>query len=159
MEAALLLTGNAGTGAVAAHVASAGAAQIALAGIGASTLSQVQSARFQSDIAQQNQSIARQSAKLNARNVLVRGQKRAGLARARRGASGLDPNAGSALDLEAEAAGEIEFDRLTALFGGEVQARDNRVREIGARRRVGRAATSGLFASGTTIFGGNTILG
>ena len=96
---------------------------------------------FEAKIARQNATIALQRSEAESVRVARDRARRQGLLRATIGASGVQLT-GSPLDLLAEEAMEGEEARLAVLFGGEAQARNERIRATAAKAR-GRAALNG----------------
>jgi len=101
---------------------------------------------FEAKIARQNATIALQRSEAESVRVARDRDRRQGLLRATIGASGVQLT-GSPLDLLAEEAMEGEEARLAVLFGGEGQARNERIRATAAKAR-GRAALIGGIGKG-----------
>lgn len=84
--------------------------------------SQANSLDAQSQVAQQNASLAIASGEANARRQQMLGNQKIGSEKAGYGASGIDSTQGSALDVIQSSAMNSELDRLNILHGSQVQA-------------------------------------
>lgn len=137
------------------------------AGAGFSAIQAKRTGTFQRRVAERNAEVAEQNASLelkrgeaNADRIerqrrLARASTRAGF-----GASGTDPNTGSALAVSIDQAIESELDVQTALFGGKIGERDQ-LFEAGTQRAKGSAATKAAQGAvfGSVLSGVGTVAG
>ena len=125
-------------------------------GTAISTISSVQSARFNQDVANRNAALAAQKGQVEA--AAFRRQTRAEQGRriANIAASGLDPGFGSAQSILRTSAEQDEFDALLLEQGAASQAAGFRAEAGFQRRRAVGAGVGGAFGVGTSILRGLT---
>ncbi len=135
--------------------------ELAIAGLVLQAGSQISQGITQNNIADRNADIAerdavarRQKAEVDADIQSRQDERTRSAARAKRGASGIDPNTGSSLITEAEDEFVSELNRNNILFGGEVEAK--RFENEAEVTRAGGASkrSAGFLGAGSTLLTG-----
>ncbi len=150
--AAVATTAAAGT-AAAGGIGAVGSTLLALSagGTALTTLSQVQAARFNKDVAKRNQQLALQKGEIDAARFRREARARQGQRIANIAASGLDPGFGSAASILRTSAEQDEFDALLLERGASnVAAGFGAEASFESRRAVG-AGVRGALGVGTSI--------
>lgn len=124
-----------------------------LSGIGS-----YQDARNQADVYAAYERNARQQAKNEADREREKYRKLSSSRRAAMGASGLDVNSGSALDVLADTEAEGEVSAMRLLYGGELEASNWRRRAADAKKSGRNAVARSIGAgAGLGILGGQEL--
>lgn len=115
---------------------------------------QADSEEFNANVATQNAALSRAQAAEDERRTRVTGRKVLGAEGAAIGASGIQREGGSAMDVLQESASNAELDALTVKNAGEVKARSYEAQAANDMKRAGAARTGGYFGAAASILGG-----
>lgn len=134
-----------------ALIATAAAATVSAVGMISSGNAQARASNYNAEVEKQNGEMARQSAAAQAQQVERDNARKMGQITAAYGASGIDPNQGSPLDVMADVADEGELSKRLVLYQGEVDARAG-LQRAQIDTMQGRAAqTAGYVNAGSTL--------
>lgn len=116
----------------------------------------VKAADFNTDVAKKNADAAAQQAAFDAEQTRDKNKRVLAAQRAAYSASGIDPDAGTAIDVQADSAAQGEMDALVSIYTGAASANS-----ITARARLGKmeaqgARSAGYVSAGGTVLGGVT---
>ncbi len=138
-----------------------GAMAVGVAGAGMSAYSQYQSANYQAQVAKNNQTIANQSASIALQQGTVAEENQrlktgamVGAIESQEGASGVNPNEGSALNVRSSAADTGELDALTIRYNANLQNWNakNQAASYGGQAQLDQA--QGNWGVASSILGG-----
>lgn len=123
----------------------------------------ISSASAQEDAADYNAAVeknaaftAQQQGEFDAQQIRNKGRKILAQQRAGYGASGVDPNAGSPLDVAQDTANQNEMEALVAIYTGKSGATAHLAQAKLDKMRGSAAVTAGYIGAGTSLLSGAT---
>lgn len=141
------------TAIIAAVVAAAGAATSAV-GTYASGQVRKQSEKYNAQVAQNNARLAQEQAAADAQRIREKGRRIMGAQRAALASAGVDPDAGSAVDIGYDSSVQNELDALTALYKGNVAASGSIAQSQLDTYAAKAAGIGGALGAGGTLLSG-----
>lgn len=137
------------------------AATAAVAGAGVSAYGQYSqgqaaksAAEFNAQVAKNNASSAEMSAAADAQQLLSRNKRLQGSQIAGMAAAGIDPNSGSASDVQYDSRVQGELDALTTQYKGHIQGMNDQAQASLDRFQGNAAQTAGYIGAGGSILSG-----
>lgn len=141
------------TAIVMAVIAAAGAATSAVGSLAASQ-SKAAADKFNAQVSTNNAKLAEQQAAADAQKVRERGRRLYASQRAALTAAGVDPDAGSAIDIEYDSSVQNELDVLTTLYKGKVSATNSNTQAQLDMYSANATRRGGAIGAGGTLLGG-----
>lgn len=110
--------------------------------------------RYNADLASREADIARAQGVAEATQIQQNNRRMIGLAIANSGASGVDPNQGSPVNVVADLADQGELSRQLAIYRGDLRGVSLDSKAAMLRSSAGSAASAGTLTAGTTFLTG-----
>lgn len=130
------------------------AAMASAAGTMYNANAQKKAAEYNEEVNKQNAETAAQQAHYDAEQSRLKNRRLLSAQRAAYAASGVDPDSGSALDVQEDSAITGEEERMVALYTGRTAANASLSRARLAKMEGKAAMTGGYIAAGGTLLGG-----
>lgn len=110
--------------------------------------------RYNADLASTEATIARQQSVADATQIQQNARRQIGFAINAAGASGVDPNVGTPVNVVSDLAGQGELSRQLALYRGSLRGISLDSKAAMLRYNAGQAADAGVLTAGTTFLTG-----